>query len=73
MPSGTKTKRALAAYRLDTGLLQRLDAFCQSHQFAVKKTSVVEAALRDFLDRNEAKTADNLQSDDRPAVASAQV
>ena len=48
-----KRNRMPSAFRLDPDLMDRVRIFCQSHHLAPTHTGVVEAALREFLDRHE--------------------
>jgi len=50
----TRIKKPVS-YALDPKLLARLDAWLKRQEFPPKKTTIIEAALSDWLDRREKK------------------
>lgn len=50
----TRIKKPVS-YALDPKLLARLDAWLKRQEFPPSKTTVIEAALSDWLDRREKK------------------
>ncbi len=47
--------KKMLSLAIDRPLLERLDAWLEQQEFPPTKTAVVEAALREFLDRRERK------------------
>jgi hypothetical protein len=50
----TRIKKPVS-YALDPKLLARLDAWLRKQEFPPAKTTIIEAALTDWLDRREKK------------------
>lgn len=69
-PNAKRYKTA-TAFRLDDDLMQQLDTFCRAHPLAPTRTGVLEAALREFLNKYPVTSPPATKREDR-AVASAQ-
>jgi predicted transcriptional regulator len=48
-----KRHKPPTAFRLDDELMQRVRVFCKAHHLMPSHTAVVEAALREFLEKHE--------------------
>jgi metal-responsive CopG/Arc/MetJ family transcriptional regulator len=48
-------KKKPMTMKLDAGLVARLDAHITTHEVAVTRTAVVEAAIREYLDARHGK------------------
>lgn len=48
-------KKQMVSFTLDPDLIERLEKWLAKHEFPPKKVDVMEAALREFLDRREGK------------------
>ena len=52
-PNSTTGPRKLTALRLPPDILARLDAFIRGQRMPLSRTSVMELAVREFLEREE--------------------
>ena len=50
------------AVRIDPDLLLRLNTYCETHRLKPKRNSVIELAIKEFLDNEEAAEAKQRRS-----------
>jgi metal-responsive CopG/Arc/MetJ family transcriptional regulator len=50
-------KKKPMTMKLDAGLVARLDAHITTHEVAVTRTAVVEAAIREYLEARQGREA----------------
>jgi hypothetical protein len=49
----TTENKLMVSFRMDADLVRRLDKFIATQRIPVKKTAVLELALKEWLDANE--------------------
>lgn len=49
-----KRRRALTAMRMEAELLETLDSYCKTHRLRPSRTAIIEAAVREFLQKEGA-------------------
>lgn len=47
-------RKKMVSYALDPKLLERLDVWLERQEFPPSKTTVIETALREFLEKRDA-------------------